>query len=1157
MISNSNLLPDRKWQAANYKASAMSISRLMILSIAFLVLSGFNGTMKVTLSMKNAPLQEVFKEINRQTNVQFFCKDSWLDAAGKVNIEVKDASLEQVLQQCLKGTNLTYVIDGKMIVVKKREETAPLIINTGLIQVEDWVVTGQVVNTKGEPLAGVSVMVKGTKRGTNTQSDGSFSIKLEPADKVLVFSRVGMVDQEVHVTGNKQIRVTMAEKPAELNDVVITGIVNRKSSSFTGAATTFTKEDLFRVANKDIVQSLKVLEPSLMIFDNISAGSDPNQLPDITLRGISSFPQDQGTDLRAGYMNNPNLPLFILDGFEITLTKLIDLDMNRIETVTILKDASAKALYGSKAANGVVVIETRRLTGTQMRISYNGSLDIETPDVTTYNLMNAEEKLEAERLYGMYAQNPTSIPNYQTQLTLDQQYNRRLQAVREGVNTDWLSKPLQNGIGQKHALAIELGEKDLKVVADFMYNNVVGVMKGSSRNTVSSTVTLSYRYKRFLFRNILAVSGNKTTDSPYGTFGEYTKMNPYWTPYDEFGILKKNAETGLIPYMGTSSLGNLFAPNPLYNSTLNTKLSTEYLDVTDNFYTEYNIANGLKAMLRGSFTTNKSQADQFFPANHLMFQNYTGADFFRKGSYKRNEADQVAFGGDLNVNYSKTFGDKHYLFANLGGNISQRGYEEVIYQAEGFPNDRMTNILFANQYNRYNNRPTGAEGTTRDAGLLSIFSYSYDDRFFADASYRSSASSQFGSNNRWGSFWSTGLGWNLHNESFISGLNLFDRLKLRGSVGSTGSQNFSSYQSIATYKYFLDRVYQNYLGSYLMGLSNDDLKWQQKMDYNIGMDLNIRKKLIVRLDYYQSITENTLVDYSLPPSTGFNTVKENLGRIQNKGIEGMITYNLFSNPKTRSFFALTVTGIHNENKVLAISDALKAYNEEQDKVANDRFNNKPISKYYDGISMNAIWAVRSLGIDPANGQELYLDRMGNKTYTYSANDQVVVGDKMPKLMGTMGANGEFKGFGFNLYFRYMWGGQMYNQTLVDRVENVDMSFNVDKRVLSGTWQKPGDLKSFKALGSVEVQNPDGSWTRKFIRTQPSDRFVQERNEFGLASINMSYDFYRHGFVKKAGMERLKLSFFMNDVFLMSSIAIERGLTYPFARKFSFTLQTTF
>lgn len=151
---------------------------------------------------------------------------------------------------------------------------------------------------------------------------------------------------------------------------------------------------------------------------------------------------------------------------------------------------------------------------------------------------------------------------------------------------------------------------------------------------------------------------------------------------------------------------------------------------------------------------------------------------------------------------------------------------------------------------------------------------------------------------------------------------------------------------------------------------------------------------------------------------------------------------------------------------MAISDALKTYNEEQDKVANDRFNNKPISKYYDGISMNAIWAVRSLGIDPANGQELYLDRNGNKTYTYSANDQVVVGDNMPKLMGTMGASGEFKGFGFNLFFRYMLGGQMYNQTLVDRVENVDMSFNVDKRVLSGTWQRPGDLKSFKALGSI-------------------------------------------------------------------------------------------
>lgn len=406
-------------------------------------------------------------------------------------------------------------------------------------------------------------------------------------------------------------------------------------------------------------------------------------------------------------------------------------------------------------------------------------------------------------------------------------------------------------------------------------------------------------------------------------------------------------------------------------------------------------------------------------------------------------------------------------------------------------------------------------------------------------------------------FWSTGVGWNIHNEQIIKDLNIFDRLKLRGSLGSTGSQNFSSYQSIATYRYTLDKIYQNYLGAHLMGMANEDLKWQQKMDYNVGVDATMFNRLTLRLDYYRSITKNTLIDFTLPPSVGFYSLRENLGKIRNVGFESMITYTLFSRPKDRSFVSITAMAVHNKNKILEISDALKSYNEGQDALANDLYNNKPVIKYYDGMSMDAIWAVRSLGIDPANGREIYLSKTGEKTYDYSASNQVVVGDNLPKLSGSIGLNAEHKGFGMNLYFRYMFGGQLYNRTLVDRVENVNMSYNVDRRVLYGTWQKPGDVKPFKALGSVEVQNEDGSWERKFLRTQPSDRFVQDRDEFSLASLNLSYDFYKFSFVEKFGLERLRCSFFMNDVFVLSSIKVERGLQYPFSRKFSFSIQATF
>lgn len=1119
---------------------------IMMLSVLFIQqANAMVNAQTITFSCKKVSLKEIFKEINQQTGYEFVYNTGMLEESVPVSVKLEKSTVPEALNKCFEGQPLGYVIEGKTIVVTQKATF------------QDVILKGKVTSTKGEPLPGITIFIKGTTRGTYSGDEGLYQLEIKTGDKIIVFSSIGMKKQEIEISGKVSLDIVMEEETAQLQDVVVTGIITRNANSFTGSSTTIGKEELFKISNKNLIQSLKILEPSMMVLDNLDMGSDPNTLPDIRLRGTSSFPQEQDLDLRASFVNNPNLPLFILDGFEINLTKVIDLDMNRIESVTILKDASAKALYGSKAANGVVVIETKKLTSGQLKISYNSSLDIEAPDLSSYNLMNSAEKLEAERIYGLYTQNTNSTPNYLTQLNLDQQYNRRLAVVLSGVNTDWMSKPLRNGIGQKHGLSIELGEKDLKAIADFSYNNIAGVMKGSSRKTYSTSIALSYRYKRFLFRNILSVSGVNSNDSPYGSFGEYSKMNPYWTPYDEFGNLKKNAESGIITYYGSSSIGNILIANPLYNSTLNTKITNNYVDITDNFYSEFYLIDGLKCTLRAGLTSTKNQADEFYPANHLKFDSYTGADYFRKGSYKRNEGDQIRYSGDFNVNYSKTFGEKHYVFANIGSNMSESNYENVIYQAEGFPNDRMTNILFANQYSKYNNRPTGSEGTTRDIGFLTVVNYSFDNRFFADASFRKSASSQFGSKSRWGSFWSAGIGWNIHNEKFIKDLDIFERLKLRGSIGSTGSQNFSSYQSISTYKYFLDKIYQNYLGAYLMGLANNNLKWQQKMDYNVGIDASLFKKLTIRLDYYRSITENTLIDYTLPPSSGFPSVKENLGKIRNIGFETMITYNVYSDPKNRSYFSLTASAIHNENKILSISDALRSYNEEQDIVANDRFNNKPIIKYYDGMSMDAIWAVRSLGIDPANGQEIYLTKDGEKTYTYSASNQVVVGDKMPKLSGTFGVNGEVKGLNISLMFRYFFGGQMYNQTLVDRVENVNMSYNVDKRVLYGTWQKPGDVKPFKALGSVEIQNADGSWTRQFIRTQPSDRFVQNRDEFSLASVNITYDFYKLKFIKNLGMERLRFGLYMNDAFLLSSIYVERGLSYPFSRKISFSLQATF
>ena len=1112
----------------------MKLIFLMCVCIATSVSARSLAQQRITMQLGETGLKAVFKEISRQTSKTVIYNDDLLKFDGKVRADFIDVELEEVLKQVLKDQRMSYkFMDDYILIVRQKDVPQT---------VSEITLKGTVVDQTGAALPGVTVLVKGTTLGTSTNIEGKFSLQLpETQNMVLVFSMIGMKSKEVPVGKQREFKITLTEEKSELEEVVVTGIVERKAESFTGSTVTMKNEDLKRVGNANVFQSLKSLDPSLMIFDNMEFGSDPNKNPKMTLRGASSI--DMGTedlDIKGTYANDPNAPLFILDGFEATVQKIMDLDMDRIASLTILKDASAKAIYGSRAANGVIVIETKQNESGDLRVTYTGSVTLEVPDLTSYNLTNAAQKLQLEKEFGLYE--PTDMNG--EDVSGKELYMSKYKAVYAGVNTDWLAKPLHMGTGQKHSLSIELGGRDLRVMTTFSYNHIVGVMKGSTRDTYDGSLQVSYRHKKFNFRNILNVTSNVANDSPYGTFSEYAAMNPYYSPYDKNGFLVKNAALSVDGLETTE-----FVANPLYNATLNTKIENRYLDVTDNLYVEWSVLQGLKATLRFGITEKRTSADEFYPANHLKFYNYTGDDLFRKGSYQANTGHMKKLSGDLNVRYSTVVKEKHYLFTNVGLNLSDETYEEIVHKAEGFPNDRMNDLMFAKQYVK-DTKPSGKESTIRDIGILGIFNYTYDNKYLFDASYRANSSSQFGANNRWGSFWSIGVGWNMHKEAFMNS-EIFENFKIRGSLGYTGSQSQDAYASIPTYVYTLDRTYTGLLSSQLQGMKNDDLKWQRKMDYNVGFDMNIKRRFSLTFDAYRSITDNTLIDLTLPPSNGFTTLRENAGEVINRGFDIRTSYTILQNVKERSFLTVNLNISRNKNKLAKLSDAMNVYNESQNASVS---GTAPAQLYYDGVSMNAIWAVRSLGIDPHNGREIYLSSRGLPTYNWSAADQVVLGDEMPKFQGTGGISFEWKGIGGNASFTFQYGAQMYNTTLVQKVENANLSDNVDARLFDGVW-RPGEggVKPYRA---PRYRDPStGNWVTP--ETKPTSRFVQDRNEFALTNLSLYYDFYRYDFLKRCGMERLRVSAYANNLFTISSIEIERGTSYPFARSFNFSLSVTF
>jgi TonB-linked SusC/RagA family outer membrane protein len=1123
---------------------------VFIMLLACLAASAGGYSQNVSISERNVSLEKVFKIIEGQTGYVFFYDYSVLKKSKTVSLRVNNISLEEALALCFKEQPLTYSILNKTIVVKSKQEvvtTSPAIpqVSQAPPPVE---VTGIVksLNTD-EPLIGASVKVKSANKGTSTNSKGQFTISVEEG-AVLVISNVGYVDKEVKIqkAGFYEVKLEVSSK--SMNDVVVTGVFVRPKANYTGASSSFSGEDLAKVSNNNLLTALKSVDPSFQIPENINLGSNPNALPEVVLRsGNSLVDLSQPNNTPFSYTTGVNTPLFILDGFEVSLQRINDLDMNRITKVDILKDAAATAIYGSRAANGVIVIETIRPKDGKLRFTYNGSLSVEAPDLSSYDLLNAREKFDVENKANAYT---FYNWNFREQ-DLAFYYNARLAAINSGVNTDWLAQPVQTGIGQKHNIYVEGGGNNALYGINLTYNKISGAMKGSDRQNISGNTFLSYRVKNFQFRNDLTIYTNKANNSPYGSFTQYARLNPYWSPYDSSGNLKIYLEdirnlsgtrlTNFDTYDNLDGQAVGRPTNPLYNANLNVVDQTSYNSIVNNFSMQWQVKQWLRVSGRVAYQYQADESDKFLPAQHTSF---VSKPTFEKGTYTKGYGKKNNIETMLTADINKAVGD-HLIFGTVGINTSQAKYHTEMFTVQGFPNPNLDQLVLGNRFPD-GTKPTGTESISRMIGFLSNLSYSYNNRFLLDLSYRIDGSSQFGTDKRFAPFWSVGTGWNLHNEKFFKDYSFINRLKLRYSFGYTGSQNFASYLGLTTSQYYTDREYRGVISTYLLGFGNAALAWQKTQKNNFGADITLFKRLDIIANYFVEKTQGSIASISTAPSTGFNFYAENMGDVIGRGWELNARYNILANPKRRDNWSVFANLFSVKNKIERVSNTIAKLNE----TANNTKSSRPIIRYAAGQSTTAIWAVPSKGIDPSNGYEIFVKRDGSLTNVYDPRDQVIVGDLRAKVEGTFGTNLEKNGIGFNVFFRFRYGGQAYNQTLIERVENVNVAlYNVDRRVAEQRWLKPGDKTFFKGLidnAGFAISEP----------TYATSRFVQDDNSVSLESISAYYRF-SDKFNNRLKVQNTKVTVYSGNMFLMSSIKRERGLDYPFARTFTLMLQTSF
>ena len=1095
----------------------------------------------VTLNLHNVSIETVLDAVKKQTGVNMLYNSQMFKGVPPVSINAKNEKWEVALKLILNPQGFDYVVKDGIVVVRKLQT-----------EKRDNRIRGTVIDSNKEPIPGASIIVKGTRTGTSTNIEGEFTLDVKDDKVTLEISFIGMKKQtlQVDATRRKSLEITLVDDVKTLEDVVVTGYNNVRKTSFTGSSTQISGDDLRKVSQTNILGALQSFDPSFRLMTNNQFGSDPNALPEMYIRGRSGIgvkELDRDQLSKSNLENNPNLPTFIMDGFEVSIEKVYDLDPTRIESMTILKDAAATAIYGSRAANGVVVITTVAPKPGEIRVSYNFTGTLELPDLRDYNLANASQKLEIERLAGLFEKGNNN--NIDTSQGMNAYY-KKYAYIQKGGDTDWMSLPLQNAFDHKHSVYIEGGTPNLRYGVDASYNGVNGVMKGSGRDRYSIGFSLDYRVKQLQVKNTVTFGHTKSKESPYGSFSDYTRMQPYETPYEDDGTLKQKMLYSISSSSRTSN-------NPLYEATLGNYEWSAYDELVNNLSLNWYLNDYLTVKGQFSVTKKYASSEKFYdPLSSKVSVYGESDDAYLAGDLYTEKGGNFDWNTNAFLYYTRSFHSKHNINVSVGWEAASSNTDNTKAHYRGFPSGEFNSLNYATEIYK---KPTRTENTTRRISTLATANYTWNDIYLADASVRFDGSSEFGANQKWAPFFSGGLGVNVHNYAFLKGNKDINKLKVRASYGRTGKVNFPAYAATTMYQSLFDEWYITGYGAVLKALGNKDLTWEKTDKYNIGIEtLFFNQRLTVEAEYYYEKTIDLINDFGLSSTSGFSSYKNNMGEILNKGFELQLRADVF---RDRNWtVALWGNMAHNTNEILKISDSQKKYNErvaafyqkEIDKQLttnsslSDANYSVPIPQYAEGQSLTSIWAVRSLGIDPTTGKEIFLNRDGSVTDKWDASQEVAVGNTEPKFNGSFGLNVTYKNWSLFASFLYEWGGQEYNQTLVDNVENANIKTgNVDLRVLTDRWKKPGDIAQFK---DIKDSN---------LTTLPTSRFVQDKALLHLNSLTISYDFDREWIKKHLRMNMLRLEANTSELINWNSIRQERGLSYPRSWKMSFSLKAQF
>lgn len=1087
---------------------------LIMKLIAFFLLAGLlqvnaaGFAQRVTLSEKNVKLGQIFSKIRKQTGYDFLCDADIIRQTRPVTLNVRNTPLTDVLEKCFEGQQVSFSIIDNMIVIRKM---------TGTQHAEIRVVTikGTVTDTKGQPLPGVSVKLKGTTAGAaSTNREGQYSITVPVPSGILVFSYIGYAPREIPIEGRTAIDVQLTESNTALNEVVVVAYGTQTARNLVGSVATLSATDIKDQPTGTFAERLSGKLPGAQVAQTTGR---PGQGMDLRIRGAVSL----GTNVR---------PLIVVDGQPMPANpdNINNINAEEIESFTILKDASSTALYGSRAANGVIIITTKRGKSGATQINFNSYYGVASlmkeliPPVMNANQLATymkgfyEDKIKYEGFTGVIPavyQNP-------------EQY---------GEGTDWFSALTRNAPVQNYSLAINTGNEKSSFSFIGGYFNQQGILKNTG-------------YKRFSLRVNGDINLGKNIKVGFGVAPsiQLEHNNRQGTGFNVDGQRNIFAAASMIPTMGSpynpdgslalgiSGFTNQFVwANPL-RQLLEVKDDANRIRVLANVFTEIKLLEDLTFRTSGSADIGNMARNRFIPStsiggfNALPIENPPPGNNTALGQASSNS--DYTWLNENTLTYQKRFG-AHSLQL-LGGLTIQRSTglaSDMV--GRDYPDNSVPYLSAATRFTTN----TSSFNAWSLMSVLSRLNYSYKDRYLLQATLRRDGSSRFGDNYKWGTFPSIGAGWIVSDEDFLKNVPKLSFLKLRVSYGLTGMNEIGNYTTAAG----IGNANYTFSGSLASGkvqssLGNQDLAWERNKQFDAGFDLGLfNNRISLTYDYYDKLTSGLLFSVPVPQSSGFTSVQDNLGDISQWGHELVLsTQNLTGNFKWNSSFNISFNrnlvkriGLNNISFADSPTTTLSEFTDYRTLVG------KPVGQFYgyifDGIFKNQAeadagpkyYGTGTTTLSQA-GTVRFKDLNGDGKITFP-DDQAVIGDPNPKFIFGFSNNFQYKDFDLSIAMSGTYGNKLKNG-MAESTYNLDGVFNGPPELLN-RWRSEADPGNGRVARTL-------AGTTAAYRTD-NTLFINDASHLTINNIALGYTFKKW---KTPYIKNLRIYTSVQNAYIFSS-----------------------